>query len=53
LLSVDGKTYSLRSFAKPKALVIIFISNPCHTAQAYEDRIKMLTADDQSKEWLS
>ena len=45
LKGVDGKMYNLASFAKSKVLVIIFTCNHCPTAQAYEDRIKILTKD--------
>jgi thiol-disulfide isomerase/thioredoxin len=45
LKGVDGKTYSLASFAKYKILVIIFTCNHCPTAQAYEDRIIQLTKE--------
>jgi len=34
LKGVDGKTYTLASFAKYKILVIIFTCNHCPTAQA-------------------
>ena len=43
LKGTDGKIYSLNSFSKAKALVIIFSANHCPTAQAYEDRIVALT----------
>src|SRR5215510_3396377 len=49
LPGVDGKTYSLASFAKAKILVIVFTCNHCPTAQAYEDRIIKLTSDYKSK----
>jgi len=45
LKGVDGKTYTLASFAKYKILVIVFTCNHCPTAQAYEDRIIKLTND--------
>jgi peroxiredoxin len=45
LPGVDGKTYTLKSFAKAKVLVIVFSCNHCPTAQAYEDRIIDLTND--------
>ena len=45
LEGVDGKIYTLSSFAKAKVLVIIFTCNHCPTAQAYEDRIIQLTRD--------
>jgi peroxiredoxin len=49
LRGTDGKMYSLNSFGKAKALVIIFSANHCPTAQAYEDRIITLTADYKAK----
>lgn len=49
LPGVDGKFYSLASFAKSKILVIIFTCNHCPTAQAYEDRIIQLTNDYKTK----
>jgi thiol-disulfide isomerase/thioredoxin len=49
LKGVDGKTYTLASFAKYKILVIIFTCNHCPTAQAYEDRMIQLTNDYRSK----
>lgn len=49
LKGVDGKIYSLKSFDKAQVLVIIFTCNHCPTAQAYEDRIKQLVTDYQSK----
>jgi peroxiredoxin len=49
LQGTDGKTYTLKSFAGSKVLVMIFTCNHCPTAQAYEDRIKALTTDYKSK----
>jgi len=49
LKGVDGKTYSLSSFAKYKILVVVFTCNHCPTAQAYEDRIIKLTNDYRPK----
>jgi peroxiredoxin len=42
LPGVDGKTYTLQSFAKSKFLVVVFTCDHCPTAQAYEDTIKSL-----------
>jgi len=42
---VDGKEYTLRSFAAAKVLVVVFTCNHCPTAQAYEERLKHLVAD--------
>lgn len=36
LPGVDGKTYTLDSFRESKILVIIFTSDHCPTAQAYD-----------------
>ena len=49
LPGVDGKTYSLSSFADAQVLVIVFTCNHCPTAQAYEDRIIQLKKDYSSK----
>lgn len=49
LPGVDGKTYTLNSFAKSKFLVVIFTCNHCPTAQAYEDTIKQLVTEYKSK----
>jgi peroxiredoxin len=49
LPSVDGRNYSLADFADSKILVVIFTCNHCPTAQAYEERIKKLTADYKDK----
>jgi peroxiredoxin len=49
LPGVDGKTYTLKSFANAKVLAIIFTCNHCPTAQAYEDRMKALTKDYKAK----
>jgi thiol-disulfide isomerase/thioredoxin len=45
LPGVDGKRYTLASFAKAKVLVLVFTANHCPTAQAYEERIEKLHAD--------
>lgn len=49
LLGTDGKRYSLKSFANADILAIVFTCNHCPTAQAYEERIKKLTADYKAK----
>jgi len=49
LPGVDGKKYTLSSFNKADILVVIFTCNHCPTAQAYEERIKKLTADYKNK----
>jgi len=45
LPGVDGREYTLASFADAAVLVVIFTSNHCPTAQAYEERIRQLTTD--------
>ena len=45
LPGTDGKRYTLASFARAKALVLVFTANHCPTAQAYEGRIEKLHAD--------
>ena len=49
LPGVDGKNYTLADFADAEVLVVIFTSNHCPTAQAYEERMKKLTADYKDK----
>jgi len=49
LPGVDGKTYSLSSFAKSRILVIAFTCNHCPTAQAYEDRLIQLVREYSEK----
>ncbi len=49
LKGVDGKVYTLRSFSKADILVVIFSAPHCPTAQAYEERIKAIRKDYQSK----
>jgi peroxiredoxin len=49
LKGVDGKTYTLKSFAKSKVLMIVFTCNHCPTAQAYESRLKKLVSDYEPK----
>lgn len=50
LPGVDGKYYSLASFAGSKVLVIVFTCNHCPTAQAYENRVIQLAKDYQQKD---
>ncbi len=45
LVGVDGKTYTLASFASSKVLVVIFTAVHCPTAEVYEQRIKQLVSD--------
>lgn len=49
LAGVDGKRYSLKDFAEAKVLALVFTSNHCPTAQAYEERIKQLVRDYSGK----
>ncbi|MEJ2103336.1 MAG: thioredoxin family protein [Ignavibacteriaceae bacterium] len=49
LLGIDGKKYSLDSFKDKKALIVIFSCNHCPYVQAYEDRIKQIQQNYQSK----
>jgi thiol-disulfide isomerase/thioredoxin len=49
LPGVDGRRYSLKDFAEARVLVIVFSTNHCPTAQAYESRIKALDEDYGSK----
>lgn len=45
LPGVDGREYTLESFAEARLVALVFTSNHCPTAQAYEERIKKLAAD--------
>jgi peroxiredoxin len=47
LPAVDGRDYTPADFAQAKVLVIVFTSNHCPTAQAYEERLKKLMTDYQ------
>lgn len=49
LPGVDGKEYTLQSFATAKLLLVIFTCNHCPTAQAYEARIAQLEVDYKDK----
>ena len=49
LPGVDGKAHRLADYAGAKVLVIVFTTNHCPTAQAYEDRLIQLTADYKDK----
>jgi len=49
LPGIDGKNYSLNSFADKKALIVIFSCNHCPYVQAYEDRIKQIQDDYRDK----
>lgn len=45
LPGIDGKTYSLRDFAGPDVLMVLFTSNHCPTSHAIEERLKKLRED--------
>lgn len=45
LPAVDGKTYSLDSFADRPVLVVVFSCNHCPYVQAYEDRLVAIQRD--------
>ncbi len=45
LPGVDGKDYTLKSFAESPVLAVLFTCNHCPTAQAYEDRVMQLVSD--------
>jgi len=45
LPGIDGKTYSLADFKDAKILIVLFTSNHCPTAQAYEERVKKIVDD--------
>ena len=49
LIGVDGRNYRLADFADADVLAVLFTCNHCPTAQAYEERIKKLTADYKNK----
>jgi thiol-disulfide isomerase/thioredoxin len=49
LPGVDGRTYTLKSFASARVLVVIFTCNHCPTAQAYEDRFIRFQKDYKEK----
>jgi peroxiredoxin len=49
LPGVDGRNHKLTDFDKANILVVIFTCNHCPTAQAYEQRIKKLSADYKPK----
>ncbi len=52
LEGIDGKTYTLESFKEAELLVIVFSANHCPTAQAYEERIKQISADYSPEQML-
>jgi len=49
LPGVDGKNHKLADYKDAKLLCIVFTSNHCPTAQAYDERLKKLDADYKDK----
>jgi peroxiredoxin/thiol-disulfide isomerase/thioredoxin len=49
LPGIDGRDYTPADFVKSDILVIVFTSNHCPTAQAYEDRVKELVTTYSSR----
>ncbi len=49
LPGVDGKTYTLKSFADSPILMVLFICNHCPTSQLYEGRMQKLVDDYRGK----
>lgn len=49
LPGVDGRNHTLKEYAAARALVILFTCVHCPTAQYYEERIKQLVTDYQSR----
>lgn len=45
LPGIDGKTYSLRDFAGPDVLMVLFTSNHCPTSHGIEKRLQKLRDD--------
>jgi len=52
LMGIDHKTYTLESFNQAAVLTIVFTANHCPTAQAYEERMKELSAAYKSDEMM-
>lgn len=49
LPGVDGKTYSLSSFATKKIVIVVFSCNTCPVALAYEDRLIGIQRDYENR----
>ena len=49
LKGVDGREYSLASFADKLIIVIVFIANRCPTARVYTERLKSIQNDYNGK----
>ena len=52
LKGIDDLNYTLESFSQAKVLTIVFSANHCPTAQAYEERMKELSAAYTSEEMM-
>src|SRR4029078_8894837 len=49
LVGTDDKSHSLNEFAGAKAVVVVFTTNDCPVAQAYEDRLVAFDKDYSDK----
>jgi peroxiredoxin len=49
LVGIDDKSHSLNDYSRAKAVVVVFTSNHCPVAQAYEDRLVALDKDFSGK----
>lgn len=49
LPGVDGRRHRLQDFAGARVLAVVFTTNHCPTAQAYEERLKKMHADYREK----
>ncbi len=49
LPAVDGRDYTPADFAKAELFAVVFTSNHCPTAQAYENRLKRLVTEYQPR----
>ncbi len=49
LMGTDDREHSLADFKAASALLVVFMCNHCPTAQAYEERLKKITADYEAK----
>lgn len=52
LMGIDGRTHTLESFSGARVLTIVFSANHCPTAQAYEERMKKMSADYASEDMI-
>ncbi|MEA3462704.1 MAG: redoxin, partial [Bacteroidota bacterium] len=52
LIGIDELNYTLESFSQAAVLTIVFTANHCPTAQAYEERLKELSAAYSSEEMM-